>query len=118
MQVIFRAKLESPNIKIIWQKKYLKDRHMRRDLRFLLMQHNRPDLPCRITLKRCGKRKMDSDNVVTAFKHIRDEVADYLIPNLRPGQADGDPRIEWVYSQEISRDYSIVVIIDPLGNSS
>lgn len=47
-----------------------------------------------ITLTRIAARKLDSDNVASAFKAVRDGVADAL------GVDDGSPRLEWRYAQE------------------
>jgi hypothetical protein len=58
-------------------------------------------LPCTITLTRRAARNLDDDNLVGAFKWIRDQVAACLIPGKRPGMADSDPRIKWLYAQEI-----------------
>lgn len=72
-------------------------------------------LPCTITLVRCGKRTMDSDNLASSLKYIRDAVAEMIIVdrrNLKPGQADGDPRITWLYDQRVGKGYSVEVKID------
>ncbi|HLT41931.1 MAG TPA: hypothetical protein VKZ95_04435, partial [Sphingobacteriaceae bacterium] len=61
------------------------------------------NLPCEVTLIRCANKELDEDNLAIAFKGIRDHVADFLIPGLNKGQADGDPRITWVYGQEFSK---------------
>ncbi len=58
-----------------------------------------------ITITRIGLRKMDSDNLATSAKYVRDGVADAL------GIDDGDSRIEWVYKQEIGREYGCKVEI-------
>jgi crossover junction endodeoxyribonuclease RusA len=47
-----------------------------------------------VTLTRIAPRRLDSDNVASAFKAFRDGVADAL------GIDDGSPMIEWRYSQE------------------
>lgn len=57
-------------------------------------------LPAVITLTRIAPTQLDFDNLVTAFKHIRDVVADLLIPGMQPGRADGDERLSWVYLQK------------------
>jgi len=56
-------------------------------------------LPCLIRLIRFGARKLDDDNLPGALKFVRDAVADWLIPGLLPGRADGDPRLKWEYEQ-------------------
>ena len=56
---------------------------------------------------------MDDDNLPTAFKYIRDEISELLIPEKAgvyinkkgktikiKGRADSDPRIKWQYFQE------------------
>ena len=60
-------------------------------------------LPCTVKLTRISPRKLDSDNLTMAFKWIRDEIADFLIPGLKKGRADSDSRIEWEYAQEKSK---------------
>lgn len=59
-----------------------------------LVADRAPQAPCRITLTRLGGRRLDSDNLAGAFKHVRDEIARQL------GIDDGDPRLTWIYSQE------------------
>lgn len=70
-------------------------------------------LPVRISLTRIGKRRVDEDNLIGGcFKHIRDCVADLLIPGLAKGQADGNPQImSWQYHQEIGKTYALKIEI-------
>lgn len=49
--------------------------------------------PYVVTLTRVSPRALDSDNLVSAFKACRDEIAAYF------GVDDADPRIEWRYAQ-------------------
>jgi len=53
-------------------------------------------LPCRVTLTRIAPRKLDDDNLRSAFKSLRDGIADRL------GVDDRDPRVVWDYRQERS----------------
>jgi len=54
-----------------------------------------PAPPCVVRLTRVGPRQLDDDNVATAFKSIRDGVADWL------GVDDGDTiKVRWEYAQE------------------
>ncbi len=70
-------------------------------------------LPCKITLRRASPRQFDvDDNLRTAFKYIKDEVANQLIPGKRPGMADSDPRIEWQYDQVKSKAYYVILEIE------
>ncbi len=57
-------------------------------------------LPCVVKLTRFSPRELDFDNLVYAFKSIRDEVADHILPGFAKGRADGDKRITWEYIQE------------------
>lgn len=63
-----------------------------------------------ITLTRCGGKRMDGDNLQSAFKGLRDLLADWLRPGLAPGQADGDSRLEWRYGQRAG-DVGIEVVL-------
>ena len=56
-------------------------------------------LPATITFTRIAPRSLDEDNHLSAWKHIRDSIADILIPGLRPGRADGDKRLTFRYAQ-------------------
>jgi hypothetical protein len=51
-----------------------------------------------VALHRKGWNKLDTDGLVTANKHVRDAVADWL------GEDDRSTRIRWVLSQEITRE--------------
>jgi hypothetical protein len=46
-----------------------------------------------IELVRCGSRSLDSDNLASSFKGLRDSIAESLDVD------DGDARLEWRYSQ-------------------
>ncbi len=61
------------------------------------------DGPICVTLTRCAPRSLDSDNLATSCKGVRDGIADGL------GIDDGDERITWVYKQQKAKDYSIRV---------
>ncbi len=69
--------------------------------------------PVSITLTRLAPRTLDDDNLVTAFKSIRDRVASLLVPGLRPGRADNNPGIKWHYTQEKNKQYMVKITIEP-----
>lgn len=60
-----------------------------------------------VTLTRSAPRELDSDNLASAFKAIRDGIADALELN------DADPRLTWRYEQTRGRprEYSVQVEI-------
>lgn len=51
-------------------------------------------LPCIVRLIRIAPRPLDSDNLQSAFKSLRDGIADRL------GVKDNDPRVRWEYDQQ------------------
>lgn len=70
-------------------------------------------LPCIVRMTRLASHMMDDDNLRTAFKWIRDEISECLVPTQKftyttksgriksiKGRADSDPRIMWEYGQE------------------
>jgi crossover junction endodeoxyribonuclease RusA len=63
--------------------------------------------PVAITLTRIALRALDSDNLASGFKAVRDGVADAL------GVDDGSARIEWRYAQERGKpgEYAVKVQI-------
>lgn len=58
-----------------------------------------------VRLVRFGKRRMDSDGLAISFKAVRDGIAAAM------GIDDGDQRIDWQYSQEIGKTYSVTITI-------
>jgi len=58
------------------------------------------NLPCKIILTRIAPRTLDGDNLIIAFKKIRDTIAQLFFPETKPGQADSYECFTWEYSQE------------------
>jgi hypothetical protein len=73
----------------------------------------KPTLPCHVSLIRVAPRKLDFDNLVSAFKYIRDAISEKLTGDPRAGRSDDDPRIEWSYKQQSggSKIYAIKIEI-------
>lgn len=67
-------------------------------------------LPCRVTLMRVAPRPLDTDNLASAFKGLRDGIADRL------GVKDNDPRVEWRYEQAKGKpkEYTAFVVLEPM----
>lgn len=70
-------------------------------------------LPNIIRLTRIAPRKLDDDNLVSSLKFCRDAIADLLIPGLKRGRADGDPRLKFEYAQQSRNkgEYALVIEI-------
>lgn len=59
-----------------------------------------------VTLTRLGVRMLDSDNLQSSFKAVRDGVADAV------GIDDGSSFYTWVYKQEQSKTFGIRIEIE------
>lgn len=83
-------------------------------------------LPCTIKMIRLAPRVLDTDNLVMAFKWIRDELSECIFPAKETwsldknnklkcrkikGRSDSDPRITWLYDQETNPMLSIRIEI-------
>lgn len=55
------------------------------------------ELPCVVTLVRIAPRMLDGDNLQSAFKALRDGIADRL------GVPDNHPDVLWLYEQETGK---------------
>lgn len=96
-----------------WSKLHkLHKQHRTRIAQFFKYQKPDISLPCTIKLTRLSPRTLDADdNLRSAFKSIKDYIADHLIPGLAAGRADSDPRIKWDYGQEKSKQKAIRIEI-------
>jgi hypothetical protein len=80
--------------------------HRRAAYLALMAQQPLPALPVVVTLTRFGKRLLDGDNLSgSTMKAIRDGVQDAYAVD------DADPRYEWRYRQEKSKDYGVGIEI-------
>jgi hypothetical protein len=71
-----------------------------------------PLLPAKITLTRIGQRKLDSDNLASALKHVRDEIAAaYQVD-------DADSRYAWEPQQERGEGYAVRIQIETLTGAT
>jgi predicted Fe-S protein YdhL (DUF1289 family) len=72
----------------------------------------RPSPPLTIRITRIAPRNLDSDNLSSGCKALRDGIADWL------GVDDGDNRLTWVYAQERGqpRQYLVRVEFEALAH--
>lgn len=96
-------------------------RHKKQKIRIsqeFLIQKLNLTLPIKIILTRVSPRPYDSDNLQSAFKYIRDSIAEHLIPGTRPGMADSHPGLIWEYRQEKGKpkEYYIIVSFETLSS--
>lgn len=107
--------LSEGNINDHWSKKHRRNKIQTQCVRFFWKRDiGKIKLPVTITLVRQAPRTLDSDNLVTAFKHVRDTIADLIIPGLQPGRADADNRLKFDYRQEQRKDYGLKIIVENL----
>ena len=101
------------NLREHWAKRARRVRKQRQAARLLVRAaNNRADIsalsgPITVTLTRLAPRGLDSDNLSSSLKAVRDGVADAL------GIDDGCSRIEWRYTQRKGqpREYAVLVEI-------
>lgn len=65
-----------------------------------------PGVPLMVRLTRIAPRGLDTDNLGSSLKAIRDGVADWL------GRDDGDPTILWEYEQRRGKPREYAVLIE------
>lgn len=104
-----------------WTKKH--KRHQTQKLLIQSYLNNRIEgpiqLPCCVILTRIAPRSLDQDdNLPMSFKHYKDYIADFIIPNKQMGRADDSKEITWIYKQEkgIPKEYAIKVEIASTQN--
>ena len=71
----------------------------------VLRAHEVPGLPLEVELVRVAPRSLDSDNLTSSLKAVRDGVADWL------GVDDGDERVRWTYGQRKGKPREYLVEI-------
>lgn len=94
------VKLESAaNLWAHWGVK--KARHEKYDKELMAIRPEiiKMPLPCVIRLTRVSPRELDYDNLLHAFKPVRDTISQFLIPEKKRGHGDSDKRIKWEYAQ-------------------
>lgn len=108
-----------------WLAKFRRHRSQQRIVQLGMQSHTgKIPLPCTVRLTRMAPGTLDTDNLQSAFKWIRDEVSEILIPEKKKcfvteegrmrilkGRADDDPRITWVYDQKRSKIYAVLIEI-------
>jgi hypothetical protein len=70
-----------------------------------------PRLPATVTLTRLAPRKLDSDNLASAMKHVRDGVADAY------GVDDRSALYRWDYAQEKAKEYGVRIEVKSTKNT-
>ncbi|HPD18011.1 MAG TPA: endodeoxyribonuclease RusA [Planctomycetota bacterium] len=101
-----------PNLRGHWARRARRAREAREAARLLVRAALAPLPPGTggrkiiVRLTRIGPRRLDSDNLAAALKHVRDGVADAL------GMDDGDARLRWLYAQRNGRPGEYAVLVE------
>lgn len=109
-----------------WTKKSKRHRQQQFFVKQLFVKEfNKIPIPCHIKLVRLSPRMLDSDNLVFAFKWIRDEVSENLFLEKRTfyvnkkgkiltlkGRQDSNSLVTWEYDQEKNPVLGIRIEID------
>lgn len=109
-----------------WSKKAKRHKRQQFLVRYMFNKETEKiRLPCTVTLTRLSPRTLDTDNLQTSMKYIRDEISELLIPEKagayitrkgtvkrKKGHADNDPRISWCYAQEKWKVLAVKIQID------
>jgi len=92
--------ISEANTRDHWTKGYKRHKLQKMWIRATFQgQINKIITPCHVILTRYG-RKMDDDNLISALKYVRDEIASQIKPGLAPGKADEGEDITWEYKQK------------------
>jgi len=108
-----------------WTVKSRRHHSQQRIIRYAMAKHaDVIRVPCTVRLIRVSPGLLDSDNLLTAFKWIRDEISELILPDKKKsytsghgktvslkGRCDDDPRITWQYDQCKGRVYAVLIEI-------
>ena len=94
--------ISAANAREHWAKKARRVKR-ERQAALIIQKHS---LPCTVTMIRHGKKRLDGDNLQSAFKGLRDGIADRL------GIDDADSRVTWKYDQDIQPYYGVTVTVE------
>ena len=86
-----------------WAKKARRVAGQRDAVAIFLNGQAKPSLPCIVRLTRSGGRHLDDDNLRSALKAVRDEVAKWLNIN------DGGTQVKWEYSERKAKTQSVII---------
>ncbi len=99
-----------------WRKKHVRHKRQKETIRIVLSSlKDKIKLPCTITITRIASRMLDEhDNLRFSVKYCLDAAADFLIPGLKPGRADGDKRLTFQYAQKKGKpkEYAVSLLFE------
>ncbi len=114
--VTISIKLESvANLSEHWTKKSKRQRNQKKIIAMHLLKCP-IKLPCKVKLTRVSPLELDEDNLISAFKHVKDCIADFLIPGKAPGRADSSKEIKWEFDQKkgFKSEFALNILMEQL----
>ncbi len=95
------------NLREHWRVRHKRVQAQRQIVAVYIGGKPRPTLPVVVTLTRIAPRPFDDDNLSSAFKAMRDEVAKWL------GVTDNHPAVRWEYGQRRGGvgEYAVTIVV-------
>jgi hypothetical protein len=99
------------NVRMHWRKMTRVKKNQRIVVWAVMKDLLTPRLPLVIVITRIGPRRLDDDNLQSACKYVRDEIA------RKVGVDDGSDQYTWQYDQRIG-EYGVEVEMTTRGDGS
>lgn len=108
MKILVPIRIESvANLREHYMQRSKRAGKHKHDTYFALKAARAPHaVPCVVTLTRIAPRELDTDNLASGFKAVRDGVALWLEVD------DADPRVEWRYAQTKGKPLQYQAVVE------
>ena len=109
LKVTIPLRLQSlANVRMHWRAMDRLKKSQKTIVGIYMLGKSLPPLPVVVTMTRVGVRPLDSDNLTSACKYVRDSIAKLY------GVDDGSDLYEWRCEQRIGKDYAVEIAIEAL----
>lgn len=98
------------NTRMVWQRMARLKKKQKQAVSLCIRGLTIPPLPLIVSITRVGPRRLDDDNLASACKYVRDEIA------RKVGVDDGSDQYSWQYYQRTSSEYGVDVEIVTRGD--
>jgi len=85
------------NTRLHWRRMVAIKKMQRAAVKCCLVGLTSPSLPATVLITRVGPRKLDNDNLASACKYVRDQIAEWF------GVDDGSLLYTWRYAQQTGK---------------
>jgi hypothetical protein len=105
--IVIPLRTTGSNARESWPQRHGRVKRERESVGWMLKTAQRPSIPCTVLLTRSApSRGLDDDNLRTALKGVRDEVADWL------GVDDRSPQVRYRYAQ-VTGTWAVYIAFGP-----